>query len=180
MRELVAEHRAQFSFVEESQDSRRTAHRRVLRITSRRKRIGRLRRTDVQRRHRLPRLRRELAHHPVHHRRLDLRHRLRMHRLQRHLGAVEVHVAVHGDRKDHRPPQNRRTPETSTDRDDQRRHRAEQKCRLHTVSHQILVRTRLRRAAGALSFSNDPRCGWVSVRRRRVTPCARSCSRPAR
>ena len=96
--QLVADDTAQFALVEDAQDALGAAHRGVARVAARRERVRRLRRGDVEARHRLAGLGGELADHAVQRRGLELADRAGAHRAQGQLVAVPVRVRVRAQR----------------------------------------------------------------------------------
>ncbi|ELP44322.1 putative protein-tyrosine phosphatase [Mycobacterium avium subsp. paratuberculosis S5] len=130
--QLVSQHGAQLTLVEDAQDAGGAADRGVARVAAGGKRVGRVGVADVEPGHRLVRGGGQLAHDPVHRRRLQLGDRLRVHGAQRQLVAVVVGVDVHADgeqhREEHRGPAEQRPHEH-----DQRGHADQQGERLEPV-----------------------------------------------
>ena len=139
--QLVAEDAAQLALVEQLQDALGAADRGVLRVATGGERVGRVGGGDVEPRHRLLRLVRELADDPVHRRLLLLGHRVGVHRLEGELVGVPVAVGVHAERDQHGDDQ-AAAAEEAADHDDRGRHAAQQEGGLESVEVAMAVHVR--------------------------------------
>src|SRR5690606_270521 len=142
--ELVAEHRAQLALVEQLEQARRARARGIARVAARREGVRGRRRRDVQARHGLAGLGRQLTHDAVHDGLLELAHGPGVHRTDRDLVGVPV---AHEGRHEPDPDEDREHPgravaDHGPQPEQHGPQRAEQTGGLHTVreasSHRVL------------------------------------------